>query len=187
MTLKSLLGILEIIIQNHFKSHMLEPMLIGIVSFLKLLEIGMHSLHLLYPLLNLLRIASLDSHHWWDLENSPLIRWPWWMYVSWCVTSKLFWFWFWFWYIDVPFKPTVKTLMRRRIMRRLIWVCTVCLCPIYRTLGIDGLTFFAVVVVVLLMCSMVQWHESWCVPSCSTVDVSVWKDHLSEPSILLFE
>ena len=51
------------IIQNHFKSHMLELMLIVIVSFLKLLEIGMHSLHLLYPLLNLLRIASLDSHH----------------------------------------------------------------------------------------------------------------------------
>ena len=71
-------------------------MLIGIVSFLKLLEIGMHSLHLLYPLLNVLRIASLDSHHWWDLENSPLIRWPWRMYVSWCVTSKLFWIWFWF-------------------------------------------------------------------------------------------
>ena len=51
-----------------------------------------------FPLLNLLRIASLDSHHWWDLENSPLIRWPWWMYVSWCVTSKLFWFWFWWIY-----------------------------------------------------------------------------------------
>ena len=94
MTLKPLLGILETIIQNHFKSHMLGLKLIGIVSFLKLLEIRMHSLHLLYPLLNVLRIASLDSHHWWDLENSPLIRWPWWMYVSWCVTGKLFWFWF---------------------------------------------------------------------------------------------
>ena len=97
--LKTLLGILETIIQNHFKSHMLGLMLIGIVSFLKLLEIGMHSLHLLYPLLNVLRFASLDSHHWWDLENSPLIRWPWWMYVSWCVTSKLFWFWFWYGYL----------------------------------------------------------------------------------------
>ena len=51
------------IIQNHFKSHMLGLMLIGIVSFLKLLEIDMHSLHLLFPLLIVLRIASLDSHH----------------------------------------------------------------------------------------------------------------------------
>ena len=42
MTLKPLLGTLEAIIQNHFKSHMLGLMLIGIVSFLKLLEIGMH-------------------------------------------------------------------------------------------------------------------------------------------------
>ena len=100
MTLKSLLGTLEIIIQNHFKSHMLGLMLIGIVSFPKLLEIGMHSLHLLYPLLNVLRIASLYSHRWWDLGTSPLIRWPWWMYVSWCVTSKLFWFWFMFTVLD---------------------------------------------------------------------------------------
>ena len=63
MTLKPLLGILETIIQKHFKSHILGLMFLGIVSFLKLLEIGMYSLQLLYPLLNLLRIASLDSHH----------------------------------------------------------------------------------------------------------------------------
>ena len=44
MTLKPLL---ETIIQNHFKSHMLGLMPIGIVSSSKLLEIGMHSLHLL--------------------------------------------------------------------------------------------------------------------------------------------
>ena len=54
---------LETIIQNHFKSHMPELMLIGTVYSLKLLEIGMNFLHLLYPLLNIVRIASLDSHH----------------------------------------------------------------------------------------------------------------------------
>ena len=57
---------------RHARNHHSEPfqvpyilgvMLIGIVSFLKLLEIGMHSLHLLYPLLNVQRIASLYSHH----------------------------------------------------------------------------------------------------------------------------
>ena len=43
--------------------------------------------------------------------------------------------------IDLCFKRTVFTLMRRRIMRRLIWVCTACLYPIYGTLGINGLSF----------------------------------------------
>ena len=33
---------------------------------------------------------------------------------------------------------TLDTLIRRRILRRLIWVCTVCLCPIKRTLGLCG-------------------------------------------------
>ena len=31
------------------------------------------------------------------------------------------------------------TLIRRRVLRRLIWVCTVCLCPIKRALGLYGL------------------------------------------------
>ena len=61
--LKPLLGTLETIIQNHCNSLMLGLMPISIVSFPKLLEIRMHSLHLLYPLLNVLRIAYLDSHH----------------------------------------------------------------------------------------------------------------------------
>ena len=34
------------------------------------------------------------------------------------------------------YKQTAKILIRRRIMRRLIWVYTVCLCPIKRTLGL---------------------------------------------------
>ena len=37
------------------------------------------------------------------------------------------------------FKQTLKTPMRHRMMRCLIWVCTVCLCPIYRTLNLIGL------------------------------------------------
>ena len=60
---KTLLDTLETTIQNHFKSHMPELMLISIVSSLKLSETGMHALHLLDPLLNVLRIPSLDSHH----------------------------------------------------------------------------------------------------------------------------
>ena len=34
---------------------------------------------------------------------------------------------------------TVETLIRRRILRRLVWVCTVCICPTKRTLGLCGL------------------------------------------------
>ena len=34
---------------------------------------------------------------------------------------------------------TVKTLIRRHVLWRLIWVCTVCLCPTKRTLGLYGL------------------------------------------------
>ena len=33
----------------------------------------------------------------------------------------------------------MQTLIRRRILWRLIWVCTVCLSPFYGALGIDGL------------------------------------------------
>ena len=35
-------------------------------------------------------------------------------------------------------KQTVETLIRRRVLRRLIWVCTVCLCPTQWTLGLYG-------------------------------------------------
>ena len=34
---------------------------------------------------------------------------------------------------------TVQTLIRRRVTQRLIWVYTVCQCPIYVTLGLNGL------------------------------------------------
>ena len=36
-------------------------------------------------------------------------------------------------------KQTVETLIGRRVMRRLVWVCTVCLRPTKRTLGLYGL------------------------------------------------
>ena len=40
------------------------------------------------------------------------------------------------------FSQTVNTLIRRRVLRlrRLFWVCTVCLCPKNGTLGLYGLT-----------------------------------------------
>ena len=38
-------------------------------------------------------------------------------------------------------QQTVKTLIRRRVLRRLIWVCTVCLCPKNGTLGLYGLKY----------------------------------------------
>ena len=37
-------------------------------------------------------------------------------------------------------KQAVKTLIRRHVVWRLIWVFTVCLCPTKRTLGLYGLT-----------------------------------------------
>ena len=33
-------------------------------------------------------------------------------------------------------KQTVETLIRRRILGRLIWVCTICLCPTKRIYGL---------------------------------------------------
>ena len=36
-------------------------------------------------------------------------------------------------------RQTVETLIRCHILWRLIWVCTICLCPTKRTLGIYGL------------------------------------------------
>ena len=53
------------------------------------LGIEMHSLQLQYPLLKVLTNLSLDSHHLWDLETSLWNRWPWWMNVYWCITSKI--------------------------------------------------------------------------------------------------
>ena len=38
-------------------------------------------------------------------------------------------------------EQTVETLIRRRVLRRLIWVCVVCQCPTKRTLDLYGLSF----------------------------------------------
>ena len=45
-------------------------------------------------------------------------------------------------------KQTVETLIRRRVLRRLIWVCTVCLCPTKKTLGLK--TFINIEYMILL-------------------------------------
>ena len=41
-------------------------------------------------------------------------------------------------FVRTFWKQTVETLVRRRVLRRLIWVCTVCLCPTKKTLGLYG-------------------------------------------------
>ena len=41
--------------------------------------------------------------------------------------------------IFLYYMQTVQTLIRCRILRRLIWVYTVCLCLFYGTLGLNGL------------------------------------------------
>ena len=41
----------------------------------------------------------------------------------------------------IEHKQTVETLIRRRIVRRLVWVSTVCICPAKRTLGLNWLMF----------------------------------------------
>ena len=45
------------------------------------------------------------------------------------------------WYFHLTFcKQTVETLIRRRVPWRLSWLCTVCLNPTKRTLGLYGLS-----------------------------------------------
>ena len=39
-------------------------------------------------------------------------------------------------------KQTVQNLIRRRVLWCLIWFFTVCRCPIRRTLGLNGLSYF---------------------------------------------
>ena len=42
-------------------------------------------------------------------------------------------------FLRIFYKQTVKIIIRHRIMQCLISICTVCLCPIKRTLCLDGL------------------------------------------------
>ena len=48
----------------------------------------------------------------------------------------------------------MKTLIRRRVLRRLVWVCTVCLCPTKRTLGLNGLSRMlpSIISIVVVLC-----------------------------------
>ena len=50
----------------------------------------------------------------------------------------------------------METLIRCRRMRRLIWVCTVCLCPTKRMLGLYGLIFVYWKLIHRFICRM--WH-----------------------------
>ena len=54
-----------------------------------------------------------------------------------------------FWYFSILFnfnrifyKKTMETLIRRCVLQRLVWVCTVCLCPIKRSLSLYGFALF---------------------------------------------
>lgn len=40
------------------------------------------------------------------------------------------------------FLQTMLTLIKRRLLRRLIWVCNLCLGPLYGSLSINGFKFF---------------------------------------------
>ena len=53
-------------------------------------------------------------------------------------------------------KQTVKTLIRRRVLRRLIWVCTVCLCPKNEMVGLYGLK--AIILQLLLYSFTYVWY-----------------------------
>ena len=73
-------------------------------------------------------------------------------------------------------KQTVETLIRGRILWRLIWVCTICLCPTKRTPGIYGLKM-------QLFCYLIRVPDIWEVdcgnylPSESALGTSdfIWK------------
>ena len=41
------------------------------------------------------------------------------------------------------YKQTVETLIRRSVLLRMIWVCTICTCPTKRTLGLYGLNIYS--------------------------------------------
>ena len=47
-------------------------------------------------------------------------------------------------------RQTVETLIRRSVLLRLIWVCTICTCPTKRTLGLYGFEHILVHVHVVL-------------------------------------
>ena len=72
------------------------------------------------------------------MEFSSLINWTSQFPFEWLLTGSFH------FYLNVDrtsCKQTVETLIRRRIVRRLVWVSTVCICPTKRTLGLNWLMF----------------------------------------------
>ena len=47
---------------------------------------------------------------------------------------------------------TVENLIIRHVLWRLIWICTICLCPTKRTLGLYGLTTEGIEAIKLFSC-----------------------------------
>ena len=60
------------------------------------------------------------------------------------------------------FKETVETLIRRRKTPRLIWVCTVCGCPLKWMLGLNGLnSYLAQSYYVVMMTGLMVLKQTW--------------------------
>ena len=75
-------------------------------------------------------MPNVFSHHYQFGESISNLR------VGWLVVFLLF-------YSNFKrqfCKQTVENLIRRRVLWRLIWFCTVCRCPTKKTLGLYGLT-----------------------------------------------
>ena len=62
----------------------------------------------------------------------------------------------------------MKTLFRRRVLQRLIWVCTVCLCPKNGTLGVYGLSSVSYLVVFLAV-TLITFIMSY-----NILNVKIW-------------
>ena len=86
----------------------------------------------------------------------------------------------------------METLTRRRILRRLIWVYTVCLCPTKRTLGLYGLNSIGTMLFVSYMsesnvCCMCDPHllgpYKHNVPFCGTKTNSEYPDKTPQNAV----
>ena len=53
-------------------------------------------------------------------------------------------------------KETVEILIRRRILQHLIWVCTACLCPTNRTLGLYIYSYIAARLVMICLKNIIN-------------------------------
>ena len=76
-------------------------------------------------------------------------------------------------------EQTVEVLIRRRVLRRLIWICTVCLCPTKGTLSLYGLKEMHILVT--------QCQVSASEPYCPLVFQNVKPNGKIQVSISCFE